>query len=367
MYDRPEDDPRHIQEAMREVIAFEPVGVMPDGKTERQALADLVRRGQIIIAYRPPLKVEASGPKNIFANQGEPVAVICAAEGYESDDMTAVVRVADPGDTAGLVDINMPMVSQAVSAARQFGPANTDPFTGAAAPAGLGLPANILQQIEIVGYLTQGHEDLAFTIPFNMPVGQIIRLAATGSSIKVKARIIPRYFAKLGVSPDFQYIVAGTTIAADRERNRLFNNPPTDALAQNLTSGGIPTTGVQIQGYVGRGFASPVPPQRIFFGAIDSGVGLGIRYRCPIADGAQTVLLMSDATAANNDGAGGAGFAGTMLGFYQICGNNGRRTLNFPPNVTVPLRADCTSIEVFNITQPTVEGIPFELQYDVGF
>lgn len=350
-----------------EVVAFEPRGVLPDAETERSALQGFVNRGKIIIAYQPPLKVEASGPKNIFANRGEQYAVVCAAEGYQSEAMTAVVRVADPGEIAGLVDVNMPQRDQVVTSAREFGPADTDPFTALAAPAALGLPTNILQQIEIVGYLIQGHEDLSFETPFNMPCGQIIRLAATGSSIKVKARIIPRYFQKFGASPDFQYIVAGTTLAADRERNRLFDNPPNDVLAQTMTGDGIPSTGVQVQGYVGRGFSAPVPPSRIFFGAIDNAAGLGVRYRCPIARGAQTVFLASDATNANNDALGAPDFAGTLLGFNQICGNNGRRELNQPGNVTVPLRSDCTAIEVFNITNPTVQGIPFELQFDLGF
>lgn len=350
-----------------EVIAFEPRGVLPDAQTERTALQGVVNRGQIIIAYQPPLKVEASGPKNIVANAGEPVAVICAAEGYQCESMTAVVRVADPGEIAGIVDTNVPIVAGS-TAATTYGPSNTDPFTAAAAPAALGLPANILQQIEVLGYLIQGHEDLSHEIPFNMPVGQLIRLQATGSSIKVKAMLIPRYFQKFGSGSDFQYMVAGTTLAADRLRNNLFNYP-TNTLAANLTTVGMPTTPVQVQGYVGRGFTDPVPPQRIFFGAFDAGVAQNVRMRCPVGKGAQTVFLCSDGSAANNDPAAGAGFAGVTLMFAQICGNNGRRTLNYPANTTIPLRSDCTAIEVVNVTNGAAvpEGVPFEVHFDVGF
>ena len=52
-------------------------------------------------------------------------------------------------------------------------------------------------------------------------------------------------------------------------------------------------------------------------------------------------------------------------------GNNGRRNgLNIPANVTVPLPADCTAIEVVNVTNGAVSvplGVPFQLQFDVGF
>ncbi len=54
-----------------------------------------------------------------------------------------------------------------------------------------------------------------------------------------------------------------------------------------------------------------------------------------------------------------------------ICGNNGRRNgVNIPANVTVPLPADCTAVEVVNVTNGALLvpiGVPFQLQYDVGF
>jgi hypothetical protein len=204
-----------------------------------------------------------------------------------------------------------------------------------------------------------------------MPVGQLIRLAATGSSVKVKAAIVPRYFAKLGGAASFQYIVAGTTLAADRQRNAIFNSFAPGQLAATFTAGTLPTTEVQVQGYVGRGFADPVPPQRVFFGAIDAAAAQNTLYRCPVAKGAQTVFLQCDASNANNDPAGGTAFQGCVVTMNFICGNNGRRNgVNIPANVTVPLPADCTAVEVVNVTNGALLvpiGVPFQLQYDVGF
>lgn len=357
---------------MHEVAAFEPQGALPDAQTERSALQDVVRDNRIIIAYEPPLKVEASGPRNLVAANGAPETVLCAAEGYQCESMTATVWVADPGETAGIDNTLFPLAANIAAGGTpnaNFGPSNTDPFTPVAAPAALGLPNNILQQIEVIGYLVQGHEDVAMTIPFNMPVGQLIRLNAAGSSVKVKCAIVPRYFAKLGIAPSFQYIVAGTTIAADRQRNNIFDFAAAQ-LGQCFTAGTLPTTPVQLQGYVGRGFTAPVPPQRVFFGAIDAAAAQNTQYRCPIPRGAQTVLLLADASTVNNDAGGTAPFAGAALTFnFSTGGNTNRRSgLNFPANVTVPVPADATAIEVVNVGATVLPaGVPFQLQYDIGF
>ena len=89
-----------------------------------------------------------------------------ATVGYRAT--TAALRPSR-GDTPVTAAQAAGNMEQAVTAARQFGPTNTNPFTGAAAPAGLGLPANILQQIEVIGYLLQGNEDVGFTIPATAP------------------------------------------------------------------------------------------------------------------------------------------------------------------------------------------------------
>lgn len=339
-----------------EVVAFEPRGVMPEPDRARKQHAELPR----VVAVPPwPLVIDA-GPKNLVG----PDQVSFTWEMPYPEATTALVRVATPGEIAGLNDASQ----TATTPPSEFGPSNTNPFAGFAPLAGLSLPASLKQQIEIIGRIEQGHGDFSASIPFNIPMGPIVRIPAVGSSIKVYARIVPRYTAIIATG--------GTTFTwlstDDATRNALFNDPPLTTLADSIGVASIPTTPVQIQAFLAKGFTDPIPPQRIFFGWVPAGVTQNNQFLCPVARGAGTVLLMADASAANNDPVAGAGFAGCTLTFNQILLGGGaitRRSLNFPANTTVPLRADCVAIEVCNVTNgaSVPQGVPFELQYDLGF
>lgn len=341
MRDRPGQGPN--QSSMGEVLAFDPRQGMPD-ETDRQQLARLHK----IVSVPLMPRVEVAVPQNL---QGDNTVDACHYETWYAEALTTVCRVVPTAEGS----ILNPITGLSTSTADA-----TNPYNGVGTAF---LPANLLQQIEVVGRILFGHGDCEQELAFNMPLGQLIRVQTMASAIKLKARLEPRYTPKLGVAPSFFWLSASAF-----QRNNLFNNPPNNILSANgPVAGWPPPTPVQVQAFVGRGFTSPVPPNRIFFGWVDAAAAQNTQHLCPIPNGAGTVILVSDATAVNNDPAAGGAFQGVGLTFNQVLAS-GRRSLNFPPDTTVPLRADCVTIEVVNVgIPPAGQGVPFELQFDVGF
>lgn len=290
--------------------------------------------------------------------EGDQTSLVCMIRMTASQALTALARVCSPMEAS--------FASSGGAPVGGFTDAN-NPFNTTTIPAGstLVLPANIAQQIEVLGIAICGHQDLMVEIPFNMPLNRIVRLSQFGSSMIVKARVIARYTPSITVGNTVSWLIGPTGSSFDR--NEAFNNPP--PVSRNATF----ARALMLQGFVGKGFTSPVPPMRIFNAWVEPLAIQNTQHICPIARGAETVFLGSDGSNANNDAAGStAPFQGVRLMFNQICLSPGatttRRVLNQPANVTVPLRSDCIAIEVVNIdVPPAATGVPFELQYDVGF
>lgn len=338
--------------AQYEIDSFPPRPAAEPRPTDWEELREIPR---VVSIPEEPLEDEST-PKLLGGEGGAREVTITHRRVAYAKDLTALVRVANPSE-----------VSFATATGRQFGnptdalnPFNSLSTVGFAPD----LPANLHQSLEVVGKCLVGHQDLQVELPFNIPLGQVVRLSQVGSVIRVGAVLSPRYFPKLTVGGVSAWLVDAT--GSSFVRNAVFDGiVPLDRFAVP------PTSPVQTQGFCGEGFSSPVPPQRIFFGWVDSGVAQNTQHLCPVPRGAQTIFLMADASVANNDPAAGGAFQGFGLLFNQIClspgGATTRRVLNFPAGVTVPLRADCVTIEVVNITAAPAVAIPFELQYDVGF
>lgn len=320
--------------------------------TDWQEVRDLPR---VVALPEEPLEEEAT-PKLLGGQGGAREVNVCFRRTAYAQPLTALVRVASPSE-----------ISFVSADGTQFGnPADAaNPFEPLSVAGGLILPDGLSQALEVVGKMLVGHQDLQVEIPFNMPLGQIVRLAQVGSVVRVAATLSPRYFPKLDAAGVKSWLVPAS--GSNFQRNAVFDGVvPLDRYATP------PASPVQTQGFVGEGFSSPVPPQRIFFGWVDAQAGQNTQHICPVPRGAQTALLMSDATGADNDPAAGAAFQGVRLLFSQICQSPGaattRRVLNFPPLTTVPLRADCVAIEVVNVdVPPALTPVPFEIQFDVGF
>lgn len=279
-----------------------------------------------------------------------------------SHDLTATVRVFPPQDgsfqSPGIADPRFPlgMVGNITDETNPFGIANAGSTTA------MNLPANIPQCREVIGYMEGGHQGMDLKIPFNIPLGQLLRLPFAGSALNISARFAARYTPKLGSGAIFSWLVAPA--GSNFDRCSAFDTPPPASMFVNLAA-----TPVLLQGFVGKGFSAPMPAKRIFFGWVDAAAAAGTQHLCPVARGAQTVLLLSDASNANLTGA--AAFGGVGLTFNQICqspgGGTTRRMLNFPANTTILLRSDCCAIEVCNVDVPGAgQGVPFELVYDLG-
>jgi hypothetical protein len=333
---------------------------MPGGSAEGSIPAsdrDQIRSLPGVVAFDPPPEQDASGPQLIIGDQGCEICRYKTADGNAAD-LTVVARVFPPREGAFQNPGGGASVSTTTDATQPF---NTQAETT------ITLPATIQQSIEVLGYLRVGHQDCSLEIPFNMPLGQLIRAQTMGSAVSVFARLTTRYYPKLVSAGVVSWLV--NAAGSNFDRNVAFDNPP--PVSANITAAAMAALlPLQMQGFVGRGFTSPVPPQRIFFGWIDAAVAKNTQHLCPIPRGAQTVLLMADASTANNSAAD-PNFQGFGVTFNQVClspgGGTVRRTLNFPPNVTVPLRADCVAIEVCNTDAAPGQAFPFELQYDVGF
>ena len=361
------------QSNMGETMAYEPEGIMPEAERAKGAHSTLPR----VVACPPwPLVLDGT-PKNIVG----PEQQSCAWEMPFPDALTCLCRVAPPWEIAGLND-----PSNAIFASSQnlfdgspvtyhgnppteYGPSNSNPFAALTALGALNLPASLFQAIEVLGRFVQGHDDISFEIPFNMPLGQILRVPAAASSLKLYARLISRYTPIINLGGG-----VFTWLSSDpATRNALFNDPPFSDLTTNVGVANIPTTPVQLQAFMCKGYTQGLPPMRYFFGWVPAASAQNTQFLCPVARGAGTVLLQSDASAVNNDPAAGAGFAGAVFTFNQIlfggAGTPRRQGLNYPPNTTVPLAPDCIAIEVVNVTNGGAlpQGVPFNLQYDVGF
>ena len=337
--------------AQYEIESYAPRPAAGARPTDWEELRELPR---VVAVPEEPLE-EESTPKLLGGQGGAREVTVAFRRVAYAKHLTAVVRVANPSE-----------ISFATVDGTQFGnPTDaTNPFNSLTAAGGLALPGNLMQSLEVVARCLVGHQDLQVELPFNMPLGQVVRVAQVGSVIRVGATLSPRYFPKLTVGGVSAWLVDAT--GSNFVRNAIFDGiVPLDKFAVP------PTSPVQTQGFCGEGFSAPVPPQRVFFGWVDAGVAQNTQHLCPVPRGAQTVLLMADASTVNNDPAAGGAFQGFGLLFSQICqspgGGTTRRVLNFPPNVTVPLRADCVAIEVVNVAAAPAVAIPFELQYDVGF
>src|SRR5882672_5007795 len=143
---------------------------------------------KVVVLDELPIE-DMSGTTPIEADQ---TALICRLRRTSSRALSAMARVMSPVET-----------SYANSSGVNAG-GNTDetnPFNQTMIPAGsaLVLPANIKQQIEIVGLLTVGNSDLTIDIPFNMPYNRIVRLSQFGSVLIVKARATSRYYPSITV------------------------------------------------------------------------------------------------------------------------------------------------------------------------
>ncbi len=317
--------------------------------TDWEEVRDLPR---VVAIPEEPLEEESS-PKALGPEARE--VTVCYRRVAYARALTALARVANPSEvsftTAAGVQVGNPTDA-------------TTPFNTLATAGGLVLPANIAQSLEVVGRVLVAHQDCNFEIAVNLPLGQVVRISQMASYMRVGATLSPRYFPKLDVAGVKSWLVAAS--GSNFQRNAIFDGiVPLDRFAV------APTLPVQTQGFVGEGFTSPVPPQRIFFGWVDAAAAQNTQHLCPVPRGAQTALLMADASTANNDPAAGGAFQGFALTFNMICLSPGgatvRRTLNFPAMTTLPLRADCVAIEVVNVSAAPAVAVPFELQYDVGF
>lgn len=309
----------------------------------------------------PMLDQDASNPVTL---QGDAQQEICRYRDRMgvADALTGTVRVMPPQEgsfsSPGLFDPRFPNgnVGNITDA--------TNPFNSQGVAGGLVLPANLMQCYEIVGVLQEGHAGMDMKIPFNMPLGQILRLPFAASAASISAQFTPRYTPKFGGPTIFSWLNGPTE--SNFDRCTAF-----DSITRASTFVAAQPTPVQLQGFVCKGFSTPVPVSRIFFGWVDALALQNTQHLCPVPRGAQTVILLCDITNANNDPAAGAVFAGIRMQFNMICQSPGaattRRMLNFPSGTTVPLRSDCVAIEVVNIDIPPAgQGVPFELQFDLG-
>lgn len=331
----------------------------PYGPSRSDRDRDRSRRNTpgIIIYDEPPIEDSSSGPQSILT--GDNQQEVCRVKHTSCKDLAAVVRVFPPQEGS----FPLPQGGNVgpggnLSITDASNPFNQPPNTIA------GLPATLSQMVEVIGYLSVGHQNAQLIIPFNMPLGQFVRLQHVGSFLQVSARLTPRYTAKLGAGSIFSWLVAPA--GSNFDRNVAFDNPP--ALSSGIAGVIRP---LMLQGFCGKSFIAPVPATRIFFGWVDALAVQNTQHLCPVARGAQTVLLKADGSAANNDPAAGAAFQGAGLTFNEICqspgGGTSRRLLNQPANTTVRLSSDCVCIEVVNTTVPPVGATPrFELIYDVG-
>jgi hypothetical protein len=340
----------------RELIAQEPRDPYGRGQSDR----DLDRRRRetpgIVIYDEPPLE-DVSNAQAVL--QGDQQQQICRVKYRACQELTAVVRVFPPQDGSFAVASGAGNVTVTDS---------TNPFNniGTSATFLPVLPATLQQMVEVIGYLTASHQNNQMIIPFNMPLGQLVRVQHVGSRFDVAARLACRYTPKLGAGSIFSWLVPPT--GSNFDRCAAFDNPP----ALSLFASQELQRPLLVQGFCGKAFTSPVPPSRIFFGWIDPLAVQNTQHLCPVPRGAQTVILMCDITNVNNDPGAGAAFAGVRMQFNMICQSPGaattRRMLNFPSGTTVPLRSDCVAIEVVNVDSPPAgQAIPFELQFDVGF
>lgn len=337
-----------------DATAFEP-DMLDIPLTDEEMQADLPR---VVTLEELPLE-EASAPQII---RDDNLVQVCKRRITYAKALTALVRVMPPnegtitlaaGDTIGQT-VSPP----ATDATNAFNVSNIP------ATSSLVLPNNIQQALEVIAFVKCGHGDLSMEIAVNVPYGQIIRISQMASVMQVDARVTSRYYPSITVGGVVSWLVGadGSSFA----RNELFNNPPP------VSINGPTLRPLQMQGFVGEGFTSPVPPSRNFFGWVEPLAVQNTQHLCPVPRGAQTVILISDATSTNNDPGASEAFNGVMLQFNMICKSPGgattRRVLNAPPFTTVPLRSDCVALELCNVDVPAAGiGVPFEFQYDVGF
>lgn len=342
------------RQGRREMHAQEPRDPYGRGQSDR----DLDRRRRetpgIVIYDEPPLE-DVSNANAILQNDN--AAEICRVKYRACQELTAVVRVFPP---------------QAGSFAVASGSGNvtaldaTDPFNNLTAQnmGANALPATLPQTTEVIGYMMAAHQNTQIILPFNMPLGQILRVQHVGSMLNLSARLTARYTPKLGSGAIFSWLTPPT--GSNFARNNAFDNPP--ALSQFVTGLQIP---LRLEGYCGKAFTAPIPPKRIFFGWIDALAVANTQHLCPVPRGAMTVVLKCDTSNLNNDPGAGAAFQGTRLMFNEICQSPGagtfRRLLNQPSNTTVLLSSDCVCIEVVNVDAPPAgQAARFELIYDLG-
>lgn len=297
---------------------------------------------------------DISGIVPIEADQ---TALVCKLRRTSSRALSAMARVMSPLETSYAN-------SSGVNAGGTTDETNPFNITLVPATSTLVLPANIKQQIEIIGFLTVGNSDLMIDIPFNMAYNRIVRLSQFGSVLIVKARATSRYYPSITVGGVVSWLVGAD--GSNFDRNEMFNNPP--PASRNATG----PRSLMVQGFAGEGFTAPVPPMRSFFGWVEPLAAQNTQHLCPIPRGAESVFLMSDFSAANNDPAAGAAFQGELLqlNFVHLSPGGGvtRRVLNAPVGSTVPIASDAVAVEVTNVSVPAAGiGVPFELMYDVGF
>ena len=329
----------------------------PFGASQSDRDRDRSRRNTpgIVIYDEPPLEDLSSGPQSILV--GDNQQEICRVKHTTCKDLAATVRVfppnegsfplpqggnVGPGGTLGISDASNPFNV----------PTNTVP----------GLPATLAQMTEVIGYLQVAHQNTSIEIPFNMPLGQFIRLQHMGSAMRVAARLTSRYTQKLGGGTLFSWLVPPT--GSNFDRNVAFDNPP--AVSKQISDNLRP---LMLQGFCGKSFIAPVPATRIFYGWTDGGLAAGARHLCPVPRGAQTVLLKCDGSNANLTGTD----PGITHAFFEICQSPGfagppfRQLLNQPANTTVRLSSDCVAIAVVNIDATGAGNTPrWELIYDLG-
>lgn len=263
----------------------------PYGPSRSDRDRDRSRRNTpgIIIYDEPPIEDVSSGPQSLLF--GDNQQEICRVKHTTCKDLAATVRVFPPAEGS------FPLPSGGnVGPGGNLGISDaTNPFntpTNATA----GLPATLAQMVEVIGYLSVAHQSCNLVIPFNMPMGQLVRLQHVGSFMQVSARLTARYTPKLGGGTLFSWLVPPT--GSNFDRNIAFDNPP--GLSQNISGQIRP---LMLQGFCGKSFIAPVPATRIFYGWTDAGLAAGARHLCPVPRGAQTVLLKCDGSAANLTGA----------------------------------------------------------------
>lgn len=311
----------------------------------------------------PMLDQDASNPVTLQSDAQQEICRYRDRMGI-AEALTATVRVFPPEDgsfqSPGLFDPRFPtgQVGNITDA--------NNPFNVQAASGGLVLPGNIKQAFEIVGILQSGHAGMDLKIPFNMPLGQLLRLPITASAASISAQFSPRYTPKLGAGAVFSWLVPPT--GSNFDRNAAFDSIVRGS--QFIAEQPVP---VQLQGFVCKGYSNPLPVLRLFFGWIDAGAPQNTQHLCPVPRGAQNVLLFSDVTAQNNDPGAGAAFQGVRLMLNQINQSPGaattrRGSLNNPAMTTLPLLPDCSAIEVVNLDggAKVPVAVPFCLVFDLG-